>query len=272
MLQLTNSVCEALICGVWRLIPVESIHGVNNVMRRCPECHASIKLMKGKEGQRAYFEHEKRNPDCSLVTSKGKKTQYVHASVKVSEKDREDSEKLEDLISLCIGNEQVINDGDIGEDLIDACDSPLSALEKRHEINARVGQGQFKDEVIKVWGSETCALTLTPVKEILVASHIKAWRNCENTAEHLEGANGILLCAHIDKLFAKHRITFKKVGREFRLKLADDLDRSLMTQLGINEGDALATGRMNAADLEKFEDYLSQHQKIFNLLNENNID
>jgi putative restriction endonuclease len=269
MIQLTNSVCEALICGVWRLIPVESLHGSTNIMRRCPECHASIKLMKlGKEGQHPYFEHEKRNPNCSLISAKGKAVKYVHASVKVLEKDREDSDKFESLLSHCIGNNEMINDGEIGEDIIDVFDSPLSDLEKRQEINARIGLGKFREEVISVWGSETCALTLTPVKEMLVAAHITAWRNCENSTERLEGANGILLCAHIDKLFDKHRITFRKVGREFRLKLADDLDSSLMTQLGINEGDSLATGRMNAADLEKFEDNLAHHQKIFNLLNE----
>ncbi|MCL1051202.1 HNH endonuclease [Shewanella abyssi] len=272
MIQLTNSVCEALICGVWRLIPVESLHGSTGILRRCPECHASIKLMKlGKEGQHPYFEHEKRNPACSLISAKGKAVKYVHSSVNVSEKDREDSEKFEGLLSLCISNNDMINDGEMGEDIIDVSDSTLSDLEKRHAINARIGLGTFKEAVISVWGSETCALTLTPVKEMLVASHIKVWRNCENTAERLEGANGILLCAHIDKLFEKHRITFRKVGREYRLKLADDLDSSLMTQLGINEGDALATGRMNAADLEKFEDNLAHHQKIFNHLNDKEI-
>ncbi|QQX81733.1 HNH endonuclease [Shewanella sp. KX20019] len=272
MIQLTNSVCEALICGVWRLIPVESLHGSTGILRRCPECHASIKLMKlGKEGQHPYFEHEKRNPDCSLISAKGKAVKYVHSSVNVSEKDREDSEKFESLLPLCISNSEVINDGEVGEDVIAAFESSLSDLEKRQEIDARVGLGKFRQEVVNVWGSETCALTLTPVKEMLVASHIKVWRNCESTAERLEGANGILLCAHIDKLFEKHRITFKKVGREFRLKLADDLDRMLMTQLGLNEGDALATGRMNAADLEKFEDNLAHHQKIFNQINEKEI-
>ncbi len=271
MIQLTNSICEALICGDWRLIPVESLDGSNNVIRRCPECHATIKLMKqGKDGQRAHFEHNKRNPECSLGNSLGKQIKYDHSSVKVIAKDREDSFTFENLLSLCIGSDEVINDGEIGEDIIDLLESPLSDSEKRLEINARVGQGKFRQEVIRVWGSETCALTLTPVKEMLVASHIKVWRNCENTTERLDGANGILLCAHIANLFDKHRITFRKVGREFRLKLADDLDRSLMTQLGVNEGDALATGRMHKADFEKFEDYLSHHVKIFSQLNDIN--
>ena len=61
------------------------------------------------------------------------------------------------------------------------------------------------------------------------------------------------------------------MGREFRLKLADDLDKTLMAQLGINGGDALATGRMNKADFEKFGDYLTHHENIFNQLNDVNM-
>lgn len=158
---------------------------------------------------------------------------------------------------------------DLYEDIAECIE--LDKSEQERLITARIGQGKFRKNVIRVWGSKTCALTLTPVNEMLIASHIKAWRNCENTTERLDGANGILLCAHIDKLFDKHRITFRKVGREFRLKLADDLDRSLMAQLGLNEGDALAIGRMNKADFVKFEDYLSHHEKIFCQLNDINM-
>jgi putative restriction endonuclease len=272
MLKLTNSFCEALICGDWHLIPVESLLGEDGVIRRCPECRASVKLMKeGKDGQRPHFDHDKRNPECSLGNSLGKQLKYNHIPVKVAEKDREESAKFEHLLPVCIKRSEVINDGEASEDILDVLASPLSDAEKQQEINARVGQGKFRDEVIRVWGSETCALTLTPVKEMLIASHIQTWRNCDNTAERLDGANGILLCAHIDKLFEKHRITFRKVGREFRLKLADDLDKTLMAQLGINVGDALATGRMNKADFEKFGDYLDHHQKVFSQLNDTNV-
>ncbi len=272
MLKLTNTFCEALICGEWRLIPVESILGEDGIIRRCPECHAAVKLMKeGKDGQRPHFDHDKKNPECSLGKSVGKQIKYDHVSVKVAVKDVEDSVKFENLLPHCMDRSEVINDGDACEDIIDVQTTLLSDSEKRQEINARVGQGKFRQEVIRVWGSETCALTLTPVKEMLIASHIKAWRNCESSAERLDGVNGILLCAHVAGLFDKHRITFKKVGREFRLKLADDLDKTLMAQLGINGGDALATGRMNKADFEKFGDYLAHHENIFNQLNDVNM-
>ncbi|SQH77590.1 conserved protein of unknown function [Shewanella benthica] len=272
MLKLTNSICEALICGDWHLILVESLHGNNSVVRRCPECRASIKLMKqGKDGQKAHFEHNKRNPDCSLGNSMGKKLKYNHISVQLSDKEREDSFLFENLIPSCIDKDAVINDGEISEDILDVFASPLSDSEKRQEINARLGQGQFRQDVIRVWGSEVCALTLTPVREMLIASHIKSWRNCKDTHERLDGANGILLCAHIDKLFDRHLITFNKVGIEYRVKFSSQLDKSLMTQLGVNEGDALATSKIKSADLEKFEYYLSFHQKVFSQINDVNM-
>lgn len=139
----------------------------------------------------------------------------------------------------------------------------LEDSQREQLIHARIGQGKFRKDVISVWGREVCAVTLTPIKEMLVASHIKAWRNCETTNERLDGANGILLCAHIDRLFDQHLITFQKVGNEYRLKFSERLDKSLMKGLGIIEGDALASGRLNANDRERFESYLNHHQSIF---------
>ncbi len=268
MENLTNSICEALICGDWRYIEVENLHGNNSVIRRCPECHASIKLMKeGKNGQKAHFEHDKRNPLCSLGDAKGKNISYSHISVKVQQQDCDASYQYETLLPLCLARSNVINDSDLAEDLSEVMVKPLSDSEKVSEIQARVGQGKFRQDVIKVWGSETCAVTMMPIKEMLVASHIKAWRNCETTNERLDGANGILLCAHIDRLFDQHLVTFKKVGNEYCLKLSNLLDKSLMKQLGVNEGDALAIGKLEPHDKERFEIYIGYHQKLFDFFN-----
>lgn len=271
MLKLTNSLCEALICGDWHLIPVEALQGDDSFLIRCPECRASIKLVQeAKDGQHAHFDHAKRNPECTLGNALGKKLKYVHSPVKITETDREESAQFEQLLPQCVASSAVINFGEASEDIMDLMDLSSPDAEKQLHIDARLGQGQFKQAVIDVWGNEACALTLTPVKEMLVASHIKAWRNCDDAAERLDGANGILLCAHIDRLFSSHQITFRKVGHEFRLKMAESLDKSLMAQFGVNEGDALATGRMHKADADKFEDFLSHHGKVFCHLNDIN--
>ncbi|MBO2695686.1 HNH endonuclease [Shewanella algae] len=143
----------------------------------------------------------------------------------------------------------------------------LEDSERESIIKARIGQGKFRRNVIDVWGSEVCALTLTPVKEMLIASHIKAWRNCDDTTQRLDGANGILLCSHIDRLFDQHLITFRKVGSEHRLRLSNKLDKSLLKKLGVVEGCELTTTKLRADDLSRFEGYLEHHQKIFDQLN-----
>ena len=69
-------------------------------------------------------------------------------------------------------------------------------------VNARLGQGTFRRNVTSTWGNgEMCALTAISTKELLIASHIKAWAKCDSSAERLDGCNGILLASHIDKLF-----------------------------------------------------------------------
>ncbi len=45
-----------------------------------------------------------------------------------------------------------------------------------------------------------------------VASHIKPWRDCDNR-ERLDGANGLLLSPHVDKLFDRHWISIDSAGQ-----------------------------------------------------------
>ncbi|MGB0893957.1 MAG: HNH endonuclease [Parashewanella sp.] len=141
-------------------------------------------------------------------------------------------------------------------------------LEQQQLINARLGQGKFRRNVKSVWGSEVCALTLMSVREMLVVPHIKTWSDCTENSERLDGANGILLCAHIGKLFENHLITFRKYGSEYRLKLSQKLDKSVMRQWGIDEGDPLATGYMGLEHIQRFDFYLSHHQAMFDKKND----
>lgn len=48
-------------------------------------------------------------------------------------------------------------------------------------------------------------------KTLLIASHIKPWRLCNNS-ERLDGNNGLLLSPHIDRLFDQGWITFSNNG------------------------------------------------------------
>ena len=55
---------------------------------------------------------------------------------------------------------------------------------------ARKGQAQFRDAVIAI--ETKCRVTKISQTDLLIASHIKPWRYCDNK-ERLDGNNGLLL-------------------------------------------------------------------------------
>lgn len=75
---------------------------------------------------------------------------------------------------------------------------------------ARLGQGLFRLRVAEQ--EPICRVTGLARQEFLIASHIKPWRDCDNQ-ERLDGANGLLLSPHIDKLFDRHWISFDSNGQ-----------------------------------------------------------
>lgn len=85
----------------------------------------------------------------------------------------------------------------------------LSRTERHAVVNARLGQGKFREALLK--RSPACALTGCDVPEALRASHIKPWRDATNE-ERLDADNGLLLRADIDALFDVGLITFDEDG------------------------------------------------------------
>jgi hypothetical protein len=90
-------------------------------------------------------------------------------------------------------------------------DTPtLEETEKQSLIQARRGQGIFRDNVQRIeW---QCRITKVNRPEHLIASHCKPWRNSTN-AERLDGENGLLLTPTIDHLFDKGFISFEGNGK-----------------------------------------------------------
>jgi len=88
-------------------------------------------------------------------------------------------------------------------------DRSISAAEKTSYISARVGQGKFRSKLITYWGQ--CALTGYSDVRLLVASHIKPWRDSDNK-ERLDPYNGLLLLPNLDKAFDLGYISFTEKG------------------------------------------------------------
>lgn len=86
----------------------------------------------------------------------------------------------------------------------------ITATEKEAIIKARVGQGVFRQQLIKMW--KGCSITHFEMLDVLMASHIKPWRDSTNE-ERLSVFNGLLLLPNYDKLFDKGYISFNRNGR-----------------------------------------------------------
>lgn len=74
---------------------------------------------------------------------------------------------------------------------------------------ARVGQGLFRNRVML--RDQCCRVTGVSDPRLLIASHIKPWKESTN-GERLDGNNGILLSPHFDRLFDAHLISFGDDG------------------------------------------------------------
>jgi putative restriction endonuclease len=85
----------------------------------------------------------------------------------------------------------------------------IGATVKRQLVNSRRGQGIFKANVRL--NERCCRLTGETDPRLLVASHIKPWKDSSDR-EKLDGCNGLLLSPHVDRLFDKGLISFQDDG------------------------------------------------------------
>jgi hypothetical protein len=85
----------------------------------------------------------------------------------------------------------------------------LNKTEQQQIVVSRLGQGNFRRNVIRLWGS--CSVTGLQNVSLLRASHIKPWKDSNND-ERLTPYNGLLLIPDYDFLFDRGYITFKNSG------------------------------------------------------------
>lgn len=98
--------------------------------------------------------------------------------------------------------------------------SEPSITTREQLINARIGQGKFRQEVLDRWGRR-CAVTGCTVEPLLRASHVQPWAYVVKANQSLPGApdprldpdNGLPLVATLDALFDSGLMTFNDDGR-----------------------------------------------------------
>lgn len=87
----------------------------------------------------------------------------------------------------------------------------ITKTERESIINARIGQGVFRDQLLKKYDGR-CIVTGVDDKRILLASHIRPWSVSSNE-QRLSLENGLLLSPLYDRLFDTGLITFSEEGQ-----------------------------------------------------------
>lgn len=135
-----------------------------------------------------------------------------------------------------------------GEDIQNINSDPtLDETEKGILVNTRIGQGQFRHNLIKYWGG--CAVTSYKDTRLLVASHIKPWRAADNR-ERLDKYNGVLLLPNLDKAFDLGFITFNEYGN---IMISNELEE--FESIGVSEA-------MNIPMERHHQDYMTYHRGV----------
>jgi hypothetical protein len=122
-------------------------------------------------------------------------------------------------------------------------------------INARLGQGKFREAVLTTWGNR-CCVTGSRTSEILRASHIKPWRQ-STSQERLDPMNGLPLSATLDALFDVGLISFDDQGN---IQISPRLSQEE------KEIHGLVQLRLRTTPTEATRRYLKHHRnKIFKI-------
>ena len=120
------------------------------------------------------------------------------------------------------------------EDVLTILSKKIENTTKVNLVNARVGQGKFREEVLKHWGNR-CSVTRSKTLDAIRASHIKPWRVSEDN-ERLDAYNGLPLVASLDALFDAGLISFASSGS---LIVSSKLSESEQQIFGINSSCSL---------------------------------
>ena len=88
----------------------------------------------------------------------------------------------------------------------------LGETETERAQKVRIGQNRFRAALMEYWNG-ACPLTGIGNPELLRASHIKPWSDCESDQERLNVHNGLLLSSLWDAAFDSGLVTFDDLGR-----------------------------------------------------------
>lgn len=114
----------------------------------------------------------------------------------------------------------------LAKDLQDISSASLPETTRTALLEARLGQGRYRRDLMKKWGA-ACGVTGCTVQAALRASHCKPWRDSDN-AERLDPDNGLMLVATLDALFDAGLIAFDDAGAMLVSGAIPDAERDML--------------------------------------------
>lgn len=121
--------------------------------------------------------------------------------------------------------------------------------EKRKYSSARIGQGKYREDLLKL--CPFCPITLVSDDRLLIASHIKPWAKA-TSEEKLDSKNGFMFTPNIDKLFDRGYITFTN---DKILKTSPWISKMTYSRLNIKPDT-----KYSNLPIEGREEYLKYHR------------
>ncbi len=149
-----------------------------------------------------------------------------------------------------------IQDAEIDHGVLDdireiEADISIPETQRLQLAKARIGQGLFRKRVLLI--DPVCRVTGVADQRLLIASHIKPWRDASN-AERINGYNGIMLSPHVDALFDEHLISF---GDDGKMLVHTSLSRDVLERWSIDPSKGVEAFRPEQAS------FLEYHRKHF---------
>lgn len=139
----------------------------------------------------------------------------------------------------------------VGDPIVDAIErAPIPQTTKKALVDARIGQGQFRKDLIALWKSR-CCVTGMDVVRLLRASHIQPWASSDNS-QRLDKFNGLLLSPSYDAAFDEGFLTFDSDGG---VTLSPQFSKDAAARVGINSSARIAGLR------PEHQTYLDYHRK-----------
>jgi hypothetical protein len=126
-------------------------------------------------------------------------------------------------------------------------DSTIAQTERTALVQARRGQGLFRDNVRSI--EHACRITRVARMEHLIASHIQPWRDSSNE-QRLDGENGLLLTPTVDHLFDKGFISFEDTGQLVVSPVADPVS---LKRMGIDRDAQMNVGAFSEGQRQYLE-------------------